>query len=199
MSESKEIENKASVPTSDDKKSETVDTPTTVSGESSTTTHNPSKGKGKQKAQEHEDTMTKTKNDTATGSDGDKAAEAIQKISIADLLAELSSSSSGGKTPKDMSSHKFWKTQPVPRFDEQSKPKEDGPIKFIDPDKVSKEPDPLLGGFEWTTLDLTDDKELQELWDLLTYHYVEDDDAMFRFRYSKPFLHWYGLPYDSRF
>lgn len=121
------------------------------------------------------------------GLDGDKAVEAMQKMSIADLLTGLSVS---GKNQKDMASYKFWQTQPVTRFDEQSQVAEDGPIKIIDPTKVSKEPDTLLDGFEWTTLDLTDEKELRELWDLLTYHYVEDDDAMFRFRYSESFLHW---------
>lgn len=126
------------------------------------------------------------KNEMA-GVENENAPEALQKMSIADLLTGLSV---GGKNQKDMASYKFWQTQPVTRFEEQSKITEDGPIKVIDPAKVSKEPDALLDGFEWTTLDLKDEKELQELWDLLTYHYVEDDDAMFRFRYSQSFLQW---------
>ncbi|PKY02092.1 N-myristoyl transferase [Aspergillus campestris IBT 28561] len=119
----------------------------------------------------------------------DKTAEALRKMDIADLLTGLAV---GGKNQKDMASYKFWQTQPVPRFDETgSEPSATGgPIKMIDPEKVSKEPDALVEGFEWATLDLTNEVELQELWDLLTYHYVEDDNAMFRFRYSKAFLHW---------
>ena len=123
------------------------------------------------------------------GTDKSKAAEVLQKMDIADLLTGLSV---GGKNTKDMASYKFWQTQPVPRFDETaSKDITEGPIKRIDPEKVSKEPDPLIEGFEWTTLDLTNKEELHELWDLLTNHYVEDDNAMFRFRYSESFLHWY--------
>ncbi|EAU34466.1 glycylpeptide N-tetradecanoyltransferase [Aspergillus terreus NIH2624] len=121
------------------------------------------------------------------GMDKEKAAEALRKADIAELLTGLSV---GGKNQKDMASYKFWQTQPVPRFDEQNDADVGGPIKMIDPEKVSKEPDALIEGFEWATLDLTNETELQELWDLLTYHYVEDDNAMFRFRYSQSFLHW---------
>lgn len=124
------------------------------------------------------------KNEMA-GMDKGKATEAVRKMDIADLLTGLSVQ---GKNQKDMASYKFWQTQPVPRFDD--KESSGGPIKMIDPEKVSKEPDPLVEGFEWTTLDLTDETELHELWDLLTNHYVEDDNAMFRFNYSQSFLHW---------
>lgn len=116
----------------------------------------------------------------------DKENATLRKTDIVNLSSELAMR---GKNQKDMTSFKFWQTQPVPHFDEPSGVS-DGPIKIIDPEKVSKKPDPLIEGFEWATLDLTNETELQELWDLLTYHYVEDDDAMFRFRYSQSFLHW---------
>lgn len=122
------------------------------------------------------------------GMDKNKLTEAMRNMDLSDLLTGLSA---GGKNVKDMASYKFWQTQPVPRFDDTSKEVTEGPIKRIDPEKVSKEPDRLIEGFEWATLDLTKEDELQELWDLLTNHYVEDDNAMFRFRYSKAFLHWY--------
>lgn len=89
-----------------------------------------------------------------------------------------------------MASYKFWSTQPVTRFDDASKQEEEGPIKQIDIDRVSAEPSPLVEGFEWVTMDLTDAKQLEEVYDLLTYHYVEDEEAMFRFNYSSSFLHW---------
>jgi len=44
--------------------------------------------------------------------------------------------------------------------------------------------------FEWTTCDMTDEATVDEVYTLLTQNYVEDDDAMFRFDYSKPFLAW---------
>ena len=37
---------------------------------------------------------------------------------------------------------------------------EEGPIKMIDPEQVPKEPQQLLEGFEWVTMDLTSDKEV---------------------------------------
>ena len=33
-------------------------------------------------------------------------------------------------------------------------------------------------------------QKVDELYDLLSNHYVEDDDAMFRFNYSSSFLNW---------
>ena len=122
-----------------------------------------------------------------------KAAEALTKMDISQLLTGLSV---GGKNQKDMASYKFWQTQPVPSFGDnaQKKPITQGPIKMINPDEVSKTPDALIEGFEWCTLDLTDPTELQELYELLNNHYVEDDNAMFRFAYSQSFLHWCVKP-----
>ncbi|CAL8576697.1 glycylpeptide N-tetradecanoyltransferase [Xanthoria parietina] len=120
------------------------------------------------------------------GMDKEKAAEALKKLDVADLLTGMSVS---GKNQKDMASYKFWQTQPVPRFDEPQQVQE-GPIKIIDPERVPKEPQPLLEGFEWVTMNLMDDKELEEVWELLNGHYVEDDEAMFRFNYSISFLNW---------
>ena len=71
---------------------------------------------------------------------------------------------------------------------------------------MSKEPRDLLGGFQWVTMDLTNDEEvcmlseytkvmlmiiqLKEVYELLTGHYVEDSDANFRLNYSASFLNW---------
>lgn len=114
----------------------------------------------------------------------------IRKLSINELLTGLAPQ---GKNTKDMASHAFWKTQPVPSFDEMAdKDKiKDGPIKEIDIEKVDKNPSPMYPGFEWVTMDLEDEKQLEEVYDLLTNHYVEDKDATFRFRYSPSFLNWY--------
>lgn len=112
----------------------------------------------------------------------------IQKLNINDMLTGLAPQ--GGQ--KDMANHAFWKTQPVPSFDEMaSKDKiKDGPIKEIDIDKVDKNPSPMYPGFEWVTMDLEDEKQLEEVYELLTNHYVEDKDATFRFKYSPSFLNW---------
>lgn len=115
--------------------------------------------------------------------------EMLKKLSMNEMLTGLAPQ---GKNVKDMASHAFWKTQPVPSFDEMvSKDKiVDGPIKEIDQTKVSKEPSEMYPGFKWVTMNLEDEKELDEVYDLLSNHYVEDNEAMFRFRYSPSFLNW---------
>lgn len=44
--------------------------------------------------------------------------------------------------------------------DETPQQIEEGPIKIIDPDKVPKDPPPMLDGFEWVTMDLTQEKQV---------------------------------------
>lgn len=121
------------------------------------------------------------------GLDKEKAAEMLRKMDVSELLTGLSLNQ---KNQKDMASYKFWQTQPVVRFDEQGYAVIDGPIKEINVDEVSKTPDPLIEGFEWVTLDLDDEKELKEFYELLSEHYVEDGSAMFRFNYSPDFFNW---------
>ncbi|RCK58746.1 Glycylpeptide N-tetradecanoyltransferase [Candida viswanathii] len=90
---------------------------------------------------------------------------------------------------KEMKDYKFWKTQPVPSLDE--KITEEGPIDRIKtPAEVRDEPLPLIEQFEWSTIDLANDKELDELYQLLYDNYVEDVDASFRFKYSREFFQW---------
>ncbi len=84
--------------------------------------------------------------------------------------------------------HEFWDGQPVPKMKEEIK--DDGPIETKTVDEVRKTPYLLPDPFEWVDLDLSDDKEATEFYDLLKNHYVEDDDNMFRFNYSKEFLRW---------
>ncbi|KAI9309559.1 glycylpeptide N-tetradecanoyltransferase 2-like protein [Cunninghamella echinulata] len=96
---------------------------------------------------------------------------------------------SSTKQKKDMADHKFWSTQPVPKHDEEIK--DIGPIEPSLPvDQVSKTPTPLPKEFEWCELDMRNEKEAKELYELLTLNYIEDDDAQFRFDYSVDFLKW---------
>jgi glycylpeptide N-tetradecanoyltransferase len=118
---------------------------------------------------------------------GDKAAQALKRLNLQDIMTGLAAS---GKNVKDMASYKFWQTQPVPKFDDNMEVIEEGPFKIIDIENVPKEPSPLVSGFEWVTMDLTKDEELKEVFELLYGHYVEDDEAMFRFNYSISFLKW---------
>lgn len=117
----------------------------------------------------------------------EKIQETLKQLKLEDIMTGLASS---GKNVKDMASYKFWGTQPVPKFGTSEKIMEEGPIKIIDIEQVPKEPGPLVDGFDWVTMDLTDDKEIEELFTLLYGHYVEDDGSLFRFNYSKSFLKW---------
>jgi len=111
----------------------------------------------------------------------------------------LSQPKKEGKAPEE---YKFWNTQPVPKFKEpnllQTTSGANGeslPEGAILPDKVCKasvkpEPEKLVDGFEWCLVDLEDKDELQELYELLYNHYVEDTDGSFRFNYSTSFLAW---------
>lgn len=125
------------------------------------------------------------------GADGDltdaKAAEMMKHLNLQDIMTGLASS---GKNVKDMAAYKFWQTQPVPKFDDKTEIIKEEPFKIIDPAQVPKEPGPLVPGFEWVTMDLTKEEQLKEVFDLLYGHYVEDDEAMFRFNYSTSFLKW---------
>ena len=117
----------------------------------------------------------------------DQAAEMLKKLSVQEIMTGLAA---GGKNVKEMGAYKFWQTQPVPRFDEEDQSFEEGPIRVQTVDDISKEPAPLVAGFEWSVVDLTSDEEIKEVYELLNGHYVEDDAAMFRFNYSPSFLRW---------
>jgi glycylpeptide N-tetradecanoyltransferase len=62
------------------------------------------------------------------------------------------------ETAKAMQPHKFWDTQPVPKMRER-RPEEEkaGVIEEKTIEDVSKDPQPLPAGFEWSTVDLSDD------------------------------------------
>ena len=53
-------------------------------------------------------------------------------------------------------------------------------------------------GYNWSNVDLFNDEEANDVYELLTKHYVEDDAAFFRFDYSINFLRWALSPPDSK-
>lgn len=93
--------------------------------------------------------------------------------------------------------HAFWDTQPMPheRTVKNDKLTESGPIrpnqKAAD---LRQEPYNMPKGFEWCDVDVTLQKERDEVYKLLTENYVEDNDCMFRFDYSMEFLLWALTP-----
>lgn len=93
--------------------------------------------------------------------------------------------------------HNFWDQQPVPKPTDAvslGADQFDAAIENKRVEEIKEEPYNLPAGFTWCNLDLADDAVAQEMYDLLVQNYVEDDDAMFRFDYSVPFLRWALLP-----
>ncbi|BDA48372.1 Glycylpeptide N-tetradecanoyltransferase 1 [Coccomyxa sp. Obi] len=120
----------------------------------------------------------------------DGASSSAQR-SLQEQLVQLQMRSQQDETKK---TYAFWETQPVAQFTEDastSQSLEEGPI---DAPKttadVRQEPYNLPAGFEWSTCDVNDKKIVEEVYQLLTMNYVEDDDNMFRFKYSQEFLQW---------
>jgi len=90
---------------------------------------------------------------------------------------------------KQMKDYKFWRTQPVPSLDE--KIDSEGQIDTVKrPLDIPDEPLPLLKDFEWSSIDIENPLELQEVYQLLYDNYVEDQDSTFRFKYSQEFFKW---------
>ncbi|KAL4433450.1 hypothetical protein ABPG77_010303 [Micractinium sp. CCAP 211/92] len=116
---------------------------------------------------------------------GDGLAERLRAA-----LGAITMDDSDGRRPK--ANYAFWGTQPVAQFNEQpGSTVTDGPIdKPKTVADVRKEPYGLPQSFEWVTCNIDNDGELKEIYELLSAHYVEDDDNMFRFAYSKEFLRW---------
>jgi len=97
----------------------------------------------------------------------------------------------GDKKKKGESEKKdfpFWKTQPVPGLDEE--PTDNRPIEVKTLPEVQKDPYYLDPTFHWCSCDMDDPKTVDEVYTLLCENYVEDDDNMFRFDYSRDFLQW---------
>lgn len=86
--------------------------------------------------------------------------------------------------------HKFWDGQPVPKLDD-SVIEENGPIEGERKvEEVRQQPYNLPESFEWVQCDMTESETIEQVYRLLNENYVEDDDNMFRFDYSREFLAW---------
>ncbi|KAI4376522.1 hypothetical protein MLD38_014273 [Melastoma candidum] len=92
--------------------------------------------------------------------------------------------------------HEFWETQPVCQFKDLGNPDlPEGPIEQSTPSsEVMQEPYALPPELEWTTCDMTSEETSDEIYEFLNNNYVEDDENMFRFDYSKEFLRWALCP-----
>lgn len=124
----------------------------------------------------------------SNASGSEQVVDLFKKLSLHEIMTGLATS---GKNVKDMGSYKFWSTQPVPQFGEEPKLFEEGPLRIQKIEDIPTEPEKLaVEGFRWVTMDLTNEEELAEVSSLLYGHYVEDDEAMFRLKYSNSILKW---------
>lgn len=97
---------------------------------------------------------------------------------------------------KQEQGHKFWNTQPVPQAGDEA-PEDTSVNDEIETKVVAdvqEEPYALPPSFEWSVCDMTDPSVASEVYTLLCENYVEDDDNMFRFDYSREFLKWALTP-----
>jgi glycylpeptide N-tetradecanoyltransferase len=90
--------------------------------------------------------------------------------------------------------HEFWDTQPVPKSSFLPQDEVEGEIQKGNIKDVPTEPYNLPPGYSWSDVDLNNEEHLDELYELLRDHYVEDSDHTFRFDYQKEFLKWALLP-----
>lgn len=130
-----------------------------------------------------------------------RAAEIKARLEAAQSGAAASAvvpaGAAGRRVPKgqeDLSAvHKFWETQPMLAFTEEAD--DSGPIEAQRTvDEVKKDEYAMPAGFVWSSIDVTDTAQINEVYTLLSENYVEDDDNMFRFDYSIPFLQWALTP-----
>eukprot|EP00771_Trimastix_marina_P000702 gnl/Trimastix_PCT/1726.p2 GENE.gnl/Trimastix_PCT/1726~~gnl/Trimastix_PCT/1726.p2 ORF type:complete len:491 (-),score=166.66 gnl/Trimastix_PCT/1726:1199-2632(-) len=109
-------------------------------------------------------------------------------INMDQILKQLRAAGINPQTP-----HRFWNTQPVPHNGESVEVSQPAPIEAADK-VIPREPLPLPPGYEWFEVDVTSDVEMEAVYNLLSENYVEDNDSMFRFNYSIPFLRWALMP-----
>lgn len=93
--------------------------------------------------------------------------------------------------------HKFWDAQPVPKCNDviSASVNECIDANVLAPE-IRQTPYPLIDdhALEWHDCDVTNDQDMKDIYALLSSHYVEDDDNMFRFDYSMGLLKWAMCP-----
>lgn len=131
----------------------------------------------------------------------DKLAERLENLSEREIhqrfeklspeeIIEGTTATSAEEVVRYMLKGDFWDGQPVGKRGGHKKVLEEGAAELIDVTLVPDTPMPLGEGFEWVTMDLTNDADLKETYELLKENYVEDGDGTFRFNYSASFLRW---------
>jgi len=109
-----------------------------------------------------------------------------------DLARAMFLGQTGPPTTEQEKEHKFWNTQPVPQ---KERPENvHGEIEQKVVKDIRAIPLKLPSAFEWTNCNMADSKTVDEVYNLLSSNYVEDDESTFRFDYSREFLKWALCP-----
>ncbi|PHJ22707.1 myristoyl :protein n-myristoyltransferase, partial [Cystoisospora suis] len=129
---------------------------------------------------------------STTAGGGTDRGTLTSKGQLVSLMREMRLSNKGVSPPT--APHAFWDTQPVLKHsalsDKSDASLPEGPIETKTVADVRTEPYKLPEGFSWCECDVRNPTERQEIYELLSQHYVEDDDNLFRFNYSCDFLDW---------
>jgi glycylpeptide N-tetradecanoyltransferase len=121
------------------------------------------------------------------GTPGQMADKASQIMKLMEQLSRMHTS----EEPETPKVHKFWATQPILKSDAQPDDLKDGPIETVKTvDQVQPEPYPLPPEFKWCEINIDNEAERSELYQLLNLNYVEDLESLFRFDYPPNFLEW---------
>ena len=127
----------------------------------------------------------KNNNDTLTSSEQRNFIDQVLKY-------ELDNTKSKHSKNEVKDSYPFWETQPVLQFNKESEVTFGEIWKDHKVEELPKEPYALPEeGLEWKDVDMTKQNEIDKLYEFLKTNYVEDEDHMFRFDYSKDFLKWH--------
>eukprot|EP00581_Thalassiosira_minuscula_P001662 CAMPEP_0183740668 /NCGR_PEP_ID=MMETSP0737-20130205/60205_1 /TAXON_ID=385413 /ORGANISM="Thalassiosira miniscula, Strain CCMP1093" /LENGTH=499 /DNA_ID=CAMNT_0025975795 /DNA_START=35 /DNA_END=1534 /DNA_ORIENTATION=+ len=148
--------------------------------------------------------------DSSAASGGNTQVGEAQQAAIQQMMQQLKlggatvvgAGAAGGGDQEEK--HAFWDTQPMLESKDdpnasELKSKADAKMhKPIVPDKPKSElrqdPYNMPKGFEWCEVDITNPDQRTEIYELLEKNYVEDDECMFRFDYSRDFLMWALTP-----
>jgi glycylpeptide N-tetradecanoyltransferase len=153
----------------------------------------PKKDKDEDKKEDKKEEKPKTEEKALEGDKNKFNLTEEQQKMLMEQLKKLQLSQKYGKGEiKD--EYKFWSTQPVPQFNKECEVEFGEIWKDHKVEDLQKEPLTLPDGFEWVDVDLSKQNELDKLYEFLKSNYVEDDDHMFRFDYSKDFLKWHLNP-----
>ena len=144
-----------------------------------------------------ESEKTEEKNQQEKKKEDDKDSNTLtekERNAFLDQIAklELENTKPAHRKSEKKDKYEFWETQPVPQFDKETSV-EFGPIwKDCKVEDLRKTPFDLPEeGLEWKDVDMNQQNEIDKLYEFLKTNYVEDEDHMFRFDYSKDFLKWH--------